>query len=105
GEPLVANMARLSLAREMAESGRVAAAVAYMAARMDEVEATRYPRLVTEAHSTLADWLLSTGDHAGARRHANRAIAQATGETSLLPLTTAHRVLYEIAEAAGDMRS
>jgi len=104
GEPLVANMARLSLAREMAESGRVEAAVAYMAARMDEVEATRYPRLVTEAHSTLADWLLSLGDHAGARRHANRAIAQATGETSLLPLTTAHRVLYEIAESAGDVR-
>ena len=102
GEPLVANLARLSLAAEMEGTGRASEAIAYLREHLESIEETRYPRLVTEVHSELADWLLARGDLAEAREHANRAVAQATGETALLPLTTAHRVLYEIAEAEGD---
>ncbi len=102
GEPLVANIARLSLARAMELDGQTAAAIALLREWLPEIEATRYPRLVTEVHSELAEWLVDAGDLAAARRHAMKAVAEATDETSLLPLTTAHRVLYEVAEARGD---
>lgn len=102
GEPLVASMAVLSLARGMARDGQIAEAIARLRAWLPEVEATRYPRLVTDVHSALAEWLAGSGDLDAARRHATRAVTEATDDTALLPLTTAHRVLYEIAEARGD---
>ena len=105
GEPLVANMARFSLARDVALEGRVSTAIAMLRRWLPEMEATRYPRLVTDVHSALARWLADTGDLAGAQRHAMRAVAEAQGDTSLVPLTTAHQVLYEIAEERDDLRS
>ena len=105
GEPLVASIARLSLARGVEHAGNPAEAIAMLRGWLGEMEATRYPRLVTEVHSALAEWLAATGDAAGAHRHATRAVAEATDATSLLPLTTAHRVLFELAEARGDART
>ena len=105
GEPLVANLARLSLARGKERAGEHAAAIQFLRSRLPDMEATRYPRLVSEVHSVLAEWLSQSGDIAGAERHALRAIAEATDDTALLPLTTAHRVLYEIADARGDVRA
>ena len=104
GEPLVANMARLSLARGRERAGRPDEAIAMLRGWLAEMEATRYPRLVTDVHSALAEWLAATGDLVAAQHHATRAIAEATDDTALLPLTTAHRVLYEIADARGDAR-
>lgn len=101
-EPLIVNMVRLTLARATKREGDAALAIAILRESLPEIEATRYPRLVTEVHSALAEWLVETGDLAAAERHAMKAVAEATGETALLPLTTAHRVLYEVAEARGD---
>ena len=105
GEPLVANIARLSLATGLARAGNVAEAIAMLRKWLPDIEATRYPRLVTETHSSLATWLVDTGNLEAAKHHATRAVAGATDDTSLLPLTNAHRVLYEIAEARDDTRT
>ena len=105
GEPLIANMARLALARGMELGGDTAAAIALLRKWLPEMEATRYPRLVTDVHAALAEWLVEMGELDAAQRHAARAIAEARDDTALLPLTTAHRVLYEIAEARGDART
>lgn len=102
GEPLVANLARVALARGMERAGRGPEAIAMLRDWLPEMEATRYPRLVTEVHSVLGEWLFATGDLAGAQHHASRAVASANDDASLLPLSTAHRVLYEVAEARGD---
>ena len=102
GEPVVANFARLALARGVERAGRGPEAIALLRDWLPEVEATRYPRLVTEVHSALGEWLAATGDLAGAQHHASRAVASAKDDASLLPLSTAHRVLYEVAEARGD---
>lgn len=105
GEPLLANMARLSLARGLARDGRTADAIALLREWLPAIEATRYPRLVTDVHSALAEWLAGVGQLDAAHQHATRAVTEATDDTALLPLTTAHRVLYEIAQARGDTRS
>ena len=104
-EPLVANMARLALARGAEADGNAPAAIAMLRTWLPEIEATRYPRLVTDVHAALAEWLADAGELAAAQRHALRAVAEAKDDTALLPLTTAHRVLYEIAEARGDART
>lgn len=105
GEPLVANMARLAMARGIERSGRTAEAISMLREWLPEMEATRYPRFVTEVHSSLAEWLLATGDPAGAQHHASRAVSDVGDGTELLPVTAAHRVLYEVAEASGDARA
>ncbi|HET8818547.1 MAG TPA: GGDEF domain-containing protein [Xanthomonadaceae bacterium] len=105
GEPLVANMARLSLARGTELGGDAPAAIAMLRTWLPEIEATRYPRLVTDVHSALAEWLADAGDLAAAQRHAMRAVAEARDDRALLPLTTAHQVLYEIAVARDDLRA
>lgn len=105
GEPLIANMARLALARGTQLDGDTAAAIALLRKWLPEMEATRYPRLVTDVHAALAEWLVEMGELDAAQRHAARAIAEATDDTALLPLTTAHRVMSEIAEARGDART
>src|SRR5690606_24120466 len=102
GEPLVANMARVSMARNMERMGDASAAISLLREWLPQIEATRYPRLITDVHSALAEWLAEAGDPVTAKAHAMRAVSQSTDDTSLLPLTNAHRVLYEIAEANGD---
>lgn len=101
-EAILANFIRGTLARKWAEKGQRAKAIALLQEHLAEVEATRYPRLVGEFHSLLAELLFKQGDIAGAERHAQTAIAQRADMTHSLPLVVAYKTMYNIAEHRGD---
>ena len=102
GEKMLANFGRLQLAHHLAAQDDVSGAIALLESHLPEIEATRYPRLLGEVHSLLAQLLLARGDRAAADRHALRAIANSAGIAYSMPLVLAHRVLYENAMARGD---
>lgn len=102
GEATVANFTRSTLAQNWAAQGQRDRAVALLQTNMSGIEATHYPRLISEIHALLAKWLLADGDIAGAEQHARAAIAQSTGITNSLPLVTAYETLYEIANERGE---
>ena len=101
-ETVVANLIRGTLARKWAAQGQRDKAVALLQEHLTQVEATRYPRLVGEFHSLLAELLFKQGDIAGAERHAQAAIAQRVGMEHSLPLVVAYKTMYDIAERRGD---
>lgn len=102
GERVVSNSARGTLARKWAGQGQRGKAIALLQAHVAEVEATRYPRLIGEFHSLLADLMFKQGDIAGAERHAQAAILQRADMTHSLPLVVAYKTMYDIAERRDD---
>lgn len=102
GEALVAGFIRGYQARSWARQGRHADAAQLLRDHLAAVAATRYPRLIGEIHSLLAEYELQLGNIDGAMRHAGSAIAQSGGIAHSLPLVTAHKVLYECAQKRGD---
>jgi diguanylate cyclase (GGDEF)-like protein len=101
-EPVAANFARGQLARLWADKGDGARAIQMLTEKLPEIEATRYPRLIGEIHSLLAELNLSGGYTDEAEHHARKAIEQSHGIVHSLPLVTAYRVLYESALERGD---
>jgi len=101
GEKIPANLVRFVLARKWAATGQRERAIALLQDHLAEVETTGYSRLVGEAHSLLAQFLLAQNDLPGAQRHAQRSIALGSG-TATLPLVMAHQVMYEIAQRRND---
>ena len=104
GEALVAGFIRGYQARNLARQGRHAEAADLLLAHLAEVESTRYPRLIGEIQSLLAEYRLAQGDAAQAQVHARRAIENSSGIAYSLPLVMAHKVLYECALTRGDIR-
>lgn len=102
GEFVVANFTRVQLARVLADRGEPGAAIALLGEHLEEVEKTRYPRLIGEVHSLLAELNFAQGFNAEAEHHASRSLEQRAGLVQALPLVAAHRVLYETARARGD---
>ena len=102
GEGLVAGFIRGYQARNLARQGRQAEAADLLLAHLAEVESTRYPRLIGEIQSLLAEYRLALGDVAQAQAHARRAIENSSGIAYSLPLVMAHKVLYECALRQGD---
>ncbi len=102
GEVLVAGFIRGYQARNLARQGRQAEAADLLLAHLPEVESTRYPRLIGEIQSLLAEYRLAQGDVSQAQLHARRAIENSSGIAYSLPLVTAHKVLYECARKRGD---
>jgi diguanylate cyclase (GGDEF)-like protein len=102
GERVVANFTRVQMARVLADRGRSGDAIALLGAHLEEVERTRYPRLIGEVHSLLAELNLAQGYGTEAEHHALRSLDQRAGLIQALPLVAAHRVLYETALARGD---
>ncbi len=98
GEKLAANVIRLALARKWATQGRTDDAIDLLDQHVDEIAALGYQRLVAEVHALLAELRLGKTELAAAARHAELAIAQARHLTSVLPLMTAYKTLYLIAE-------
>ena len=101
-ERLLANLVRAQLARKWAGEGKTDRAATLLAANLDEVEATRYPRLVGEIHALLAEYRLAQDQIEAAQVHAERAVDQSTPIGFSLPLQMAHKVLYDIAMRRGD---
>lgn len=103
GERLVAEFSRGYQARKLAAQDRHADAVALLRKHLPEVEATRYPRLIGEIYSLLAEYELKLGDVASAEKHARSAIEQSAAIEFSLPLVMAHNTLYESALKRGDI--
>lgn len=102
-ENIVANFARVILARHLAANGGADRAIALLDTHLPEVEALGYGYLIVEFRSLLAELTLARGNAALAERHAIAAVRQEKVVASSLPLAIAYRTLYEIAEARGDV--
>ncbi len=95
-EGVVTGFVRGYLAQKWHSEGKTQNAIALLDKHMDEIFATRYPRLIGEIHALLAQYRLATGDLAKAESEAKSAIEQSSSSTFPLPLVTAYRTLYEI---------
>ncbi|HST44384.1 MAG TPA: hypothetical protein VLK29_04070, partial [Luteimonas sp.] len=103
GDATLAGFSRIYLARKWHAEGRTRDAVRLVEARLGEVEATGYKRLIGEVHSLLAELRLALGDVGPAERHAQAAIAYNVALVDSLPLVVAYRTLADIAERRGDV--
>lgn len=101
-ELVVGNTIRTTLARKWAGQGQVDQAIDLLRWHIPEIESLNYPYLIGDARALLAELLLSRGDVGAASEHASRVAAQRESQMGSLPLATAYRVLYNIAEARGD---
>jgi diguanylate cyclase (GGDEF)-like protein len=102
-ELIVGNFVRATLARKWESDGRPRAAIDLLKQHLDEVHATRFPRLIMEIESLLAHLLLRTGDIAGAERYADAAIARSAGLATSLPAVMAFETRYEVAASRHDL--
>ena len=102
GEPLFANYARIYRARLMVDEGERNEAAIYLSGHMQDIEASRYPRLIAEARSVLAEINLEAGDLDAAERNARQIIALGAPVTHTAPLVNAYRILYESALLRGN---
>lgn len=102
GEAMLGAFARTHRARLMMDAGENNGAAVYLSRHMADIEATRYPNLIAEAHSQLADINLAAGDLEAADRHARRIVALGAPVANSSPLVNAHRVLYNTALQRGN---
>ena len=102
-EMAMANFVRGILARKWAVQGKRDEAIDLLQEHLAEVEATRYPRLIGEIQSLLAELLLAKGDIAGAEDHARAAIAHSASLANSPPLVVAYKTMYEIAQRRHDL--
>lgn len=105
GEDMTASFLRLVLARKLVASGRSEDALELLRMHLPQIDAIGYQRLSVDAHALVAELLLERGDLDGAADHAARAVSSARSFSSGMPLVTAHRVLFEAAEARDDVRA
>jgi len=103
GEAIAANLLRGYLARHWVSQGQGSKAIQLLEAHLQEIEATRYPRLIGEIHGLLAEYKLNAGDARGAEQHARAALDKGAKDAYSLPLVTAHKVLYETALRRHDL--
>lgn len=97
-ERIPANLARFTLARKLSAEGRLSDAMRLLETSLPEVEAIGYPRLTAEIHSLLAEIKLANQDVDSAEAHARRAIASGGDIVSQLPLISAYKTSYQVAE-------
>jgi diguanylate cyclase len=104
-EPIPANQLRGYLARHLSAQGKNDEAVELLESSLPEVEATKYPWLIGEIHSLLAQYHLAKGRLTEAKTHAQHALDRGDKNAYLTPIVAAHRVLYEVAMKNGDLRT
>lgn len=97
GEALMANMLRVYQARKWAGQGEPGKTIFLLETHLPEIEATKYPRLISEVHSLLAEYKLKSGDLADAELHAKLAVKESTNFPYSLALAVGEKTLYEIA--------
>lgn len=100
-EALATHLARGQRARMLAAGGRLDEAISSLEDHLAAVEATHYPRLVTEIHSLLGELLLQRGDLDASERFARQAIEGSGASVYSQPVVTAYRTLYEAALQRG----
>src|SRR5690554_3496727 len=101
GEVVVAGIIRTNLARHLAATGRRSEAIVLLLQTADRITAIGYPWLLAEYRSLLAVLQEESGDIAAATRNAEAAIANEAGIDGARAIADAYRVLYLVAERAG----
>ena len=101
-EIVVANFLRTTLARKWAAESKRQAALSMLQEHMDEVQGTRFPRLVGETNALMAKLLFQEGDLPAAEQHAMLVIALGPQISDTQPLVDAYKTLSEIAQARND---
>jgi diguanylate cyclase (GGDEF)-like protein len=102
GELAIAGFVGILLARKMHAEQRIEDAIGVLEAQESSVAGTRYPRLIGESHSLLAQLKYLKGQWDAAGHHAQAAVQFSEGTPYSLPLVVAHRTLYHLAERRGD---
>ena len=102
-EPMVASFARLVIANQRNSAGDRAGAERILRDNLAAIEATRYPRVISQAKALLAEMLFADGNFADAQKFALEAITAGVADRSVLPQVSANKVLYQIAEARGQL--
>lgn len=102
GNRLAVHFSRLQRARLRVIAGDDAAARRLLADDAEAVDATRYPRLIVEVQSLLAQVALRLGDVQAAAVHAGRAVEAGRGSRFSAPVVEALRVLADVARQRGD---
>ncbi|MEO6065311.1 MAG: GGDEF domain-containing protein [Lysobacterales bacterium] len=102
GEVIFANLIRTVIAQVELKEGRVEDAIALLEGQYDEVQRTRYGRLVTDYDALLAQSWWKKGETAKARSFARRAVDGRAGKEITEPVVKAFLVLFQIAKAQGD---
>ena len=102
GEGVIANLVRADLARKWLSQGKTAQAIVLLESHLAEIEATRYPRLIGEIKSLLAQLHMARAETAIAEANAKAAVAASSGTIFALPVVMAYRILYEISLARND---
>lgn len=98
-EFIAANLVRGVLAKKYAMEGRADKAIELLRVAMPQVESTRYPRLIADIHSIIAEIELKLGNTEAARQHAQASVDLGEQIVSSSTLVSAYNTLYEIAAA------
>jgi len=96
GEVLAANMSRIYLAKKWLADGETKKAVAFLEDHLTEAESTKYPKLISEVHSLLAQYKFRSNELALAEHHANIAVKASVSIPYSPSLAVAEKTLYEI---------
>lgn len=104
-ESLLAAFSRTYLARKWHSEGKTKNAIELLERHLPDVQRTKYPVLIAEYLSMLADYRMKLGNIEAAEEHARSAVAQGKTIAGSLSLVVAHRVLYEIANLRDDPRT
>lgn len=102
GNTMAASFDRVLLARQWSGRGESRRAIELLESSAAEVEAVGYQGLKAEFHALLAELKLKESDLGGAQAHAEAALAVMDPLQKPRPLTTANKVLFQIAELRGD---
>ena len=97
GEVLLANGSRVFLARKWASEGKTRKAINLLEEHINEIEATGYPRVISEAHAFLAEYKLGYAELESAKHHADIAALQSASIPFSQSLVVAEKTLYKIA--------
>ncbi len=102
GNLVVAHFGQFQRARLRSINGDAASARQLLVDDLEAVESTRYPRLIIEVQSLLAQLNFTLGDPQAAAVHAERAVAAGRGARYSAPVVESLRVLADVAKQRGD---
>ena len=102
-EPLFANYIRYFAAAAETQHGHSAAAIDLLQKGYADVQATRYPALISEFNAGLAQAYWNTGESALAGQYAEDAVRASPKGAYTQSLATAYKLQYLIAQKHGDL--
>lgn len=107
GQPMFAESIQTYAARTAFDHGEVMNGLAILRAYYDEVQRTRYSRLMADYDALLARGYLQAHEPVPASHFAHAAVAVAVpvGNQFAQPLAEAYEVLYKLAKSRGDYRA